>query len=115
MDSVINQTLKDIEIICVDDVSTDNSPQILDEYAQRDERIIIIHQKNNGPGVARNLALTKVKSDYIMFLDPDDWFEHDACETAYNHISKNNNDMAMFGYYRYIQEKSEKKRSKISG
>jgi len=102
MNSVINQTLKDIEIICIDDCSTDNSLKILEEYAQKDSRIKILRQKiNQGQGIARNCALDIAQGEYIMFLDPDDWFEPDACEIAYNHISKNQNDFSYFNLYHY--------------
>ena len=99
LDSVVNQTLKDIEAICVDDCSPDGSGRILDEYAAKDKRIRVFHlEKNGGPGVARNFALGKAKGEYIMFLDPDDWYELNACELAYNQISTNQNDMVMFAY-----------------
>ena len=85
LDSVINQTLKDIEIICVDDCSTDNSPQILDEYAQKDERIKVLHQKtNNKQGYARNIGIEISSSDYITFVDADDSLAIDAIKTLYS-------------------------------
>ena len=90
LDSAVNQTLKDIEIICIDDCSTDNSLGILKEYASKDNRIIVLEQKENqGQGVARNRALDIAKGEYIMCLDSDDWLELNACELAYNQISKN--------------------------
>ncbi len=105
LDSVINQTLKDIEIICVDDCSTDNSLKILEEYASKDERFVILKQEQNqGQGVARNRALDIAKGEYIMFLDSDDWYELDACEVAYNQILKNKNDFVIFPHYVYYEE-----------
>ena len=96
LDSVANQTLKDIEIICVNDCSKDNSLDILNEYAKKDSRIKIINfEENKGPGVARNAALDIAQGEYIMFLDPDDWYELNACETAYNQIVENNNDIVV--------------------
>ena len=80
LDSVINQTLSDIEIICVDDGSTDTSPQILSKYAERDKRFRIITQENSGPGIARNTGLDQAKGKYVIFLDSDDWFELDFLE-----------------------------------
>ena len=68
LDSVINQTLKEIEIIAIDDGSTDNSLNILKEYQNTDDRIIIFEQENKGPGEARNLALNHVKGEYIFFF-----------------------------------------------
>lgn len=105
LDSVINQTLSDIEIICVDDCSTDNSLQILREYEQKDNRIKVIAQEvNKSQGVARNLGIEIASGEYIMFLDPDDWYELDACEKAYNQISKNNNDVVFFNYNEHYQD-----------
>lgn len=104
LDSVINQTLKDIEIICIDDCSTDNSLDILKQYAQRDCRFKIIKQEENqGQGVARNVGLEVARGEYIMFLDPDDWFELSACEKAYNQIKKNHNDIVFFNYFDYFE------------
>ena len=102
LDSVVNQTLDDIEIICVDDCSTDNSLNILKEYAAKDNRIkLIVQEENQGQGVARNIALGKATGKYIMFLDPDDWLDIHACEIAYNQIYKNNNDIVFFNYRSY--------------
>lgn len=104
LDSVINQTLHDFEAICVDDCSTDDCLLILREYAGKDPRIKVIEsEKNGGPGAARNLALDIASGEYIMFLDPDDWFEPYACEEAYNQISRNNCDVAFFDYYTYSE------------
>ena len=102
IDSVINQTLKDIEIICVDDGSTDNSLNILKEYALKDERIVIIRQKNKHAGVARNQGLKIAKGKYIHFLDSDDWIEHYAYEKLCN-IMKNSNypDIIKFRAYSF--------------
>ena len=106
LNSVINQTLKEIEIICIDDCSTDGSLNILKEYAQKDNRIKIVKQeRNQGQGVARNIGLDIATGEYIMFLDPDDWFELDACEVAYNQISKNKNDIVFFNLYNYNEER----------
>lgn len=77
LDSVAEQTLGDLEIICVDDGSTDGSPAILDEYSKRDVRFRLIHQTNLGPGSARNAGLDRAQGKYIIFLDSDDWFELD--------------------------------------
>ena len=72
LDSVVNQTLKDIEIICIDDGSTDNSPKILERYANKDDRIKIITQQNQGQSVARNKGIEVAKGKYISFQDSDD-------------------------------------------
>jgi glycosyltransferase involved in cell wall biosynthesis len=110
LDSVVNQTLKDIEIICVNDCSPDNSYLILEEYAKKDNRIKIITLKENGGlGNARNVALKEITSEYVMFLDSDDWLELNACELAYNQISKNKNDFVVFGFYNYKSNTSRVK------
>lgn len=77
LDSVIGQSLREIEIICVDDGSNDSSPEILRKYAAGDVRIKIISQKNGGPGKARNCGFAIAEGDYAIFLDADDWFERD--------------------------------------
>ncbi len=110
LDSAINQTLKDIEIICVDDCSTDSSSDILKEYAEKDSRIAIIKQEvNEGLSSSRNVAMKIAKGDYIMFLDSDDWLELDACEKLYNQISKYNNDFVVFNINKYYESKGTKK------
>lgn len=97
LDSLVNQTLDDIEIVCIEDCSTDNSREILLEYAAKDDRIaLILHEKNLGLGIARNNGIKAAKAPYIMFLDSDDWLELDACEKAYNQISKNDDDVVFF-------------------
>ena len=106
--SVINQTLQDIEIICIDDCSSDNSFEIIEEYAKKDNRIKAIKQeKNSGQGNLRNIGIEIANSPYIMFLDSDDWLEKTACEKAYNQISTNKNQFVIFSYYRYIEKYSK--------
>ena len=84
LDSVINQTLKDIEIICVNDGSTDNSLSILKEYDQSDNRLIILDQNNHGLGWTRNFALDMAKGEYAIFMDPDDFYpSENVLETLY--------------------------------
>lgn len=108
LDSVVNQTLQDIEIICINDCSPDKSFEIVKEYAESDERIVLLEMESNqGQGIARNRALDIAKGDYIMFLDPDDWFELGACEKAYNQISKNNNDMVFFNLFHQKEKNGE--------
>ena len=83
LDSVINQTFKDIEIICVNDGSEDNSPEILNEYAKKDDRIKIINKENDGLGRARNTGLEYVTTGLVCFIDSDDYFTEDAVEKLY--------------------------------
>ena len=105
IDSIINQTMKDIEIICVEDCSDDNCKNILREYAKKDKRIVLIENEvNKGQGYSRNIALDIARGEYIMYLDPDDWYEPDAFEIAYNHITKYNNDIVFFNKYIYSEK-----------
>ncbi len=95
LDSVVNQTLKDIEIICVNDCSPDNCLDILKEYAQYDNRIKIIDFKENkGVSIARNTAMEHAKGEYIGFVDPDDWIDLDFYEKLYNNAKENNCECA---------------------
>lgn len=80
LDSVAGQTLSDLEVVCVDDGSTDTSPAILEEYAQKDPRFQVIRQANAGPGAARNRGMERSSGRYLIFLDSDDWFEPDFLE-----------------------------------
>ncbi len=84
MDSLVNQTLKEIEIICVDDGSPDNCGKILDEYAAKDNRIVVIHQENKGVQEARNAGILRATGEYISFVDSDDYLQTNAYEVAYN-------------------------------
>lgn len=77
IDSIINQTYKNLEVILVDDGSTDSSPQILDEYKKKDDRIMVIHQKNLGQSIARNYGLKMATGEYVGFVDSDDTIEPD--------------------------------------
>jgi len=84
LDSVVNQTLTDIEIIVIDDGSPDNSGRIADEYAARDKRIHIIHTENRGAGSAKNTGLDSATGEYIGFVDSDDWVSDDYFLALYN-------------------------------
>lgn len=97
LDSLIGQTLKDIEIICVNDGSKDNSLEILREYKNKDSRIVIIDQINQGVSVARNNALKIAKGEYIGFVDSDDWVDADFFEKLYYSAIKNDCDIAVGG------------------
>ncbi len=101
LDSVISQTLKEIEIICVNDESPDNSLAILRKYAKKDNRITIINQKNQGLSCSRNNALKIAKGEYILFLDSDDWIRNDTCELLYTKSKKYNIDMLNFAGTNY--------------
>jgi len=101
LDSIINQSLKELEIICVNDGSTDNSALILEEYAAKDKRFIIINQENCGQGVARNKGLEIASGEYVAFVDPDDWIDLSTFEAAYDMISRNNADILSYDFKEY--------------
>ena len=94
LDSIINQTFEDIEIICVNDGSKDKSLAILEDYSLKDSRIKIITQPNQGSGAARNTGLAEAKGEYVQFLDGDDYFEPQMVEKLYNLASKYNADIS---------------------
>ncbi len=96
IDSLINQSLKDIEVICVDDGSTDSSFSILNQYAKLEKRIKIIKQENQYAGVARNTGLLQAKGKYVIFLDADDFFEHTLLEETYLSGEKYSSDIILF-------------------
>lgn len=94
LDSVVNQTLKDIEIICINDGSTDNSLDILEEYAQDDDRIKIVNLKENmGVSNARNKGIEHASGEYIGFVDPDDYIDTDFYGKLYKKASETNADI----------------------
>ena len=89
MESVVRQTLKDIEIICINDGSTDSSLDILKSYAEKDDRIIIVDKKNGGYGIAMNIGLEKATGEYIGIVEPDDYVPINMYEDLYQ-IAKEN-------------------------
>ena len=96
IDSIINQTFKDLEIILVNDGSTDASPKICDDYAQKDVRVKVIHQENAGVSVARNNGINNALGNYVTFVDSDDWLEPSMYETMFAITqSKNASDIIM--------------------
>lgn len=98
LESVCKQTKKNIEIVCIDDGSSDGSPEILDEYARIYENIVIVRNgQNYGSLYARKSGVFKARGSYIMFLDGDDFLEKEACEIAYSEIESNNADILQFG------------------
>lgn len=98
LDSLLLQTLKDIEIVCVNDGSTDNSLNILRNYASKDARIVIIDQKNQGLSGARNTGVHSSHGDYLMFVDSDDWIDTQTCEAMYNNAVRHDADIVMCTY-----------------
>lgn len=100
LDSLVNQTLKDIEIICVNDGSTDGSLAILDEYVRNDDRVVVINQENSGQSVARNRGIDVAKGEYLGFVDSDDWVSEDYFEKLHNSAIQNNAEIAVGGIIR---------------
>ena len=98
IESILNQTLTEIEIILVNDGSTDNSGKIIDNYAKKDKRIKVIHQENSGPSVARNKGINIAKGKYIGFVDSDDYIEESMYEEMYEYANKSKVQMAMCSY-----------------
>lgn len=106
IDSIITQTYKNIEIILVDDGSTDNSGKICDNYANIDKRIHVIHKKNGGICEARNIGLREASGDFITFCDHDDIYDRNIISREIDLIKTHNADIAIVGK-RYINKKSE--------
>lgn len=96
LDSIINKTLRDIEIICVDDASSDDSLCILKEYEEKDNRVIVVSQEHGGAGKARNTALELASGEYLSILDSDDFFEPDMLEKAYLSANEHDADIVVF-------------------
>lgn len=113
LDSLINQTLKDIEIICINDGSTDSSLKILKEYQQKDNRITIIDKENQGQSIARNIGISKSIGEYIGFVDSDDWVDLDFYEKLYSSAIKHNADIAVAGIIR-LHKYNKKNHLKIN-
>lgn len=99
--SVLNQTLEDIELVCVNDGSKDNSLEILNDYASKDKRVRVIDKENGGCGSARNMALDNAKGDYVYFFDPDDFISPDALEKLHNNAQNNGSDLVIFKIARF--------------
>ena len=104
--SLINQTYDKIEIICVNDGSIDNSLEVLKFFKNKDERIKIINQKNQGVSQARNNALNYATGKYIMFVDGDDWLSEETCKFAIDTVNSNNVDVVLWSYIREYGNKS---------
>lgn len=105
LNSIINQTYENLEIILINDGSTDNSGNICDEYAKRNSRIKAIHKENGGASSARNIGLDICKGDYIGFVDSDDWIELDMYESLYKYMREKDVDITCFGFsYAYINK-----------
>lgn len=101
LDALVNQTLQDIEILCVDDGSTDSAPQIIEEYAQKyPNKVKAFHKENGGEFTTRNYGLERAKGEYVTFVDTDDYVEPDWAEKLYNAAKQNDADIAVCAFER---------------
>ncbi len=103
LDCLVSQTLKNIEIILIDDGATDKSGAICDEYARLDDRIQVIHQKNHGQAAARNAGIRIARGDYILFVDPDDWYEVDMAEKLWRNAVESGAALTVGSYVSEFQ------------
>lgn len=108
LDTIIAQSLKEIEIICVDDGSTDDTPDILREYAAKDSRIKLLWQENQFAGTARNYGMTVATGKYFAFWDSDDFFEPNALELMYNQCEKDNADICICSASQFFEDIQKK-------
>ena len=115
INSIINQTLQEIEIIVVNDASTDNSGKILEEFAQKDSRIkVLTHEKNKGLSEARNTGIKEICGEYLYFFDSDDILELDCLELCYNKSSTENLDFLFFDAFTFYDEKDKPKQKLLN-
>lgn len=108
IESLIHQTMREIEIVLVDDGSPDRCGTVCDEYAAKDERIKVIHKENEGLAAARNTAFDNSTGECITFLDGDDYLEYNACETAYKNLKENNVQLVMWNQITEYSNSSKK-------
>lgn len=114
LNSIQSQSLDDIEIICIDDGSNDNSLSILKEYAKDDNRFKIYVEENKGPGAARNYGIKKAKGNYILFVDSDDWIEKNTLEEIYKTAINNKSDIVLFNSIEFRPNNTQHKRVYIN-
>lgn len=107
LDSIVNQTYRDLEILVIDDGSTDGCDVICDEYKERDERIRVFHTENRGLSAARNRGLKEANGEWIGFVDSDDWIESDMYETLVKKAEKSGADIVECGIFREYSDRTE--------
>ena len=112
LDTLVSQTLRDIEIVCINDGSTDSSPTILAEYAQRDTRIRVVSQSNQGLSAARNTGLREANGEYLLFMDSDDRLEVAAAERLYERASKDHLDLLFYNADCFADSREAEKQAK---
>lgn len=106
---LIGQTYRNIEILLIDDGSSDGTGVLCDKIAETDSRIKVFHKENGGTHTARNLGIEVSQGEYLMFIDPDDWYDFEAIEYLVNHIQKENLDLIRFSYIKEYENFSEKR------
>ena len=109
LDSIVSQLDRDIELIIIDDGSPDKCPKLCDEYAEKYDQIMVIHQNNTGVSLARENGVTHARGKYITFVDSDDWIESDFISSMRKIITTYSPDIICFGYYRVIDFKKVSK------
>lgn len=113
LDSVLKQTLCELEIIVIDDGGKDNCPQIIDEYASKDNRIIAVHNENGGYGKTCNFGISKAKGEYIAILEPDDYIDTEMYNTLYQIAKESDADIVKSGYYKELETSEKRQTIKI--
>ena len=113
VESILKQTYSNLEILLVNDGSTDKSGELCDQLALRDQRIRVIHKENGGLSDARNRGIDEASSDLIGFIDSDDYIDEDMYETLYRHLRESNADLSMCGHYDVFHQIPEKQVSEI--
>lgn len=109
--SVLNQTLQEIEIICVDDGTPDDSMRIVEPYVMKDDRIVVLHKENGGLSSARNAGLKIAQGEYVYFLDSDDYLKNDTLEILYNYANDNHLDNIYFGAEVFFENEDVKEKN----
>lgn len=113
LESVCNQTYKNLEIICIDDGSSDGSEKILDSYAEKDKRMVVVHQVNCGESNARNVGLMRATGDYVAFVDCDDWIEVNMYEDMISVMHSEDLDLVAGSWFRECTDQSLEMKNKL--
>lgn len=104
LDSVLSQSFRDIEVVCIDDGSSDSSPEILRSYRLQDDRVKVISQRNSGGSAARNTGLARARGEYVMFLDSDDMYADGIIKQAYEIAESQNVDVVFYNFARFVRK-----------